>query len=129
MNSSTDSAGAHSPPRVRRTGDLETTVKWVLRGGLLLAVVLLVVGLVLAGLAGIDNVALTRPGSASGTGTEGAWGIALLYAGVVVLVLTPVVRVGSSVIVFARRRDLKFAVITAFVFLLFLVTAATGVYR
>ena len=114
-----DSGGAGGPR-------LRETIKWVLRAGILLSAGLLVVGLIVVYLSGVDAVAVTIPSS---TPARGNWGPGLLFAGVLVLVLTPVVRVGASLILIALGRDRKFTVITLFVFLLLVITAATGVYR
>jgi uncharacterized membrane protein len=101
----------------------------VLLAGLALSMALLLLGLVLLGAGGAlastlpTLPAVPPPATASGVGTL------LLFAGVLVLVLTPVLRVAASAVLFARARDGWFTLITLVVLVLLVATAASGFYR
>ena len=101
----------------------------VLLAGLALSMALVLLGLVLLGAAGAFASTLpTLPAFPPPTTAVGV-GTLLLFAGVLVLVLTPVLRVATSVVLFARARDGWFTFITLVVLALLVATAASGFYR
>ena len=100
----------------------------VLRSGLLLATGLLLLSFVVLALTGGDHLGFSSPSSLASVRSTGDVGVALLFGGILVLVLTPVLRVGLSVVLFASGRDWRFVVITMVVFGVLVATAASGLY-
>lgn len=103
-------------------------VVYALRSGLLLATGLLLLSFLVLALTGGDHLGFSTPSSLASVRATGALGEALLFGGILVLVLTPVLRVGLSVVLFASGRDWRFTVITLFVFLVLVATAVSGLY-
>jgi len=115
------SSGAGAMPRFRHL------VGWVLRGGVVLAAILLMAGLILAyanGSSVSSPSSLTRATFAHTLASGGPSG--LLLAGLLVLVLTPVARVALSCVSFALARDSPFVAITALVLSLLTGTIVVG---
>ncbi len=103
---------ADLPPRLRRW------VTVILRGGTIVSVALLIVGLVVWGAQGAPTLGGTSPGTSPPTlAAEVAAGTAIgfLALGLLVLVLTPLARVLVSLTLFAKARDRHFVLFTAFV--------------
>jgi uncharacterized membrane protein len=108
---------------------LRTSVGWVLRVGVVLSAVFLLAGFALAvvrGSAGIAGTtgALPLGGIAGAFGAGDPW--AFLFAGVLVLAITPVVRVAFALVSFANARDRAYVVITGFVLGVLLTSLALG---
>jgi uncharacterized membrane protein len=125
----------------RRIADSERAISRVLRGGVWLSLGLVSAGSALSFLAksgaycrGSGEVArLIGPGgSFPRTASWLAHGLAhldgqaIVVLGLIVLILTPIVRVGVSIIAFAREGDRVYAAITTAVFLLLLLSFALG---
>lgn len=98
-------------------------IQWVLRGGLALAVVLLVIGLVLAIAGGEHGRAAVHLGHVF---SEGSVGDRFVAVGLALLALTPVVRVLALVLIWLAERDRKFALIGAIVLAVLAFSIATG---
>jgi uncharacterized membrane protein len=98
----------------------------VLRWGVVCSVVLLLVGLILSATTGFSDLNgrgypdLFRPTSV------GQFGGGVLVWGLVVLVLTPVTRVGMASALFARRGDRTYVGLTLLVLAVLLLTVVAG---
>ena len=115
---------ANLPPHMRRW------VTYVLRGGVILASSLLVIGLVLWAIDGTPSEVAS--GGVTGTTTLAAGiasgsAFAFLLLGLLVLVLTPLARVIVSLALFSRARDRAFVALTAFVMVVLLLSVLLGV--
>jgi uncharacterized membrane protein len=98
-------------------------VQWVLRGGLILACVLVAVGVGLAFATGEHAAAAIRLQDVVSSGTVADRIIAL---GLLLLALTPVVRVISLVVIYALERDRKFATVALIVVTVLAAAIASG---
>ena len=120
-----------APPSARRREDsrIEDAAAWVLRIGVIVSVAVMLLGLVLSFARGAPSVERMeslrfvvdlRPllsGVLAGDGT------ALMELGILLLVLTPIVRVFSSMVLFAAvERDWFYAFITLLVLLMTLLS-------
>ena len=83
-------------------------VQWVLRGGLAIACVLLAIGLAIA-LATGQHVA--APIHLHHMFSEGTVADHVIAVGLLLLAMTPVVRVLSLVVIYALERDRRFAIV------------------
>lgn len=124
--------------------DMEGVVANVLRGGVLLSVMCIVLGLVLL---------VSYPGSASSVLHEHSYrslvsektvfpyrpravirglfqgqGVAYIMLGVLLLVLTPVARVISSVLIFRQQHDGRMTLVTLFVAVVLLSSFVVGMF-
>jgi uncharacterized membrane protein len=116
--------------------DFETVIAAVLRTGVLTSVALLVLGTLLtfARHPGLWSAPLDLAASAGSTvpladlpaGLAALRGSAVITLGLIVLVLTPVIRVAASLILFLRQRDRRFAAITGAVLLILLLSFLLG---
>jgi uncharacterized membrane protein len=124
-----------SPPRgrdeaVALPASLRTAIVWTLRAGVGLSAGILAVGLI--------DLAVRGGFSATASGQRVDWsalanGFAVfspptvLLVGILVLILTPVLRVILSFALFARQRDGAFAALTLFVLLMLIGSVLIGV--
>jgi uncharacterized membrane protein len=98
-------------------------IQWVLRGGLALAVALMMVGVVAALATGeraagvVDLHALLAQGSVADR---------LIAVGLALLALTPVVRVLALVLIWLRERDRRFVVFGLIVLAILAFSIASG---
>jgi uncharacterized membrane protein len=121
-------------------GRFEGLIGTILRVGVLVSVTVVVIGVAVSSVrhpASLTSAyALDRliavhgnyPSSIPGV-IRGIWrieGAAVVSAGLLVLVLTPVLRVAASLVLFARERDWRFVVITAVVLGLLVLSFAVG---
>jgi uncharacterized membrane protein len=118
---------ADAPTGAARSADERErrTVVAVLRGGLALGTLLIVAGLVMALVRErlrAHSLGLTELPSALGAGRPSA----VLLLGVLVLAVTPLLRVLALVIGFVRERDRRFAAVAAGVACLLLVGIVLG---
>lgn len=92
---------------------VEKVVHWVLLVGLVVSVALMGLGIVL-GLARHDGLpdGVTAPGELWQGVREGD-AAAFLTLGLLVLIVTPFLRVAGTLVAFARERDLRYVVISA----------------
>jgi uncharacterized membrane protein len=103
----------------------------VLRVGVVVSAVFLLLGFAIAVLRGSAGIAGATGALPLGrlTGALGAgdpW--AFLFVGVLVLAITPVVRVAFALVGFAAARDRAFVVITGFVLTVLLTSLAIGLF-
>ncbi len=122
-----ETSGPRSGPRPERS--LEATLGRLLLAGVVFASAILLVGLATALATGLDTWGLSSPSTFPDWGTAAGLGAALLFAGVIVLVFTPVLRVAVALGLFARARDARFVAVTLVVFLLLTITTVVGIYR
>lgn len=107
---------------------MEETLSRVLRGGVMLSAALIILGLALLWVTcdASDPFCVMTPGWM-------IWGSPflepshVLFLGFAVLLLTPILRVAVSMMVYLKARDLSFAVITFIVFLILIIGMASGV--
>jgi uncharacterized membrane protein len=127
----------HVPPTVAR---VERLISTLLRVGVVLSLAVVVLGTVIsfghhpgylwsgqelaaltgAGKAGPNSVAEIVAGVAAGRGA------AVVMAGLLILIATPVLRVGVAIIAFLLQRDWVFTVVTAVVFALLVLSFFLG---
>jgi uncharacterized membrane protein len=117
------------PERTLRVRQAETLISRVLRGGVVLSAFIIgmgMLGVVLrhgdqaGGLSQINSLAAVWQGIAAGNP------LAVIMAGLLVLLATPVLRVAVSVVAFAREGDLRYVAISSLVLLILLVSFALG---
>jgi hypothetical protein len=104
-------------------GEGRRVVRGVLLAGLILGMLLVAAGLLLALAEGETVARAFTPGR--GMADHGI-APALIGGGILVLAATPIVRVLALIGVFARRRDLRFAVVAGTVALLLAVGVILG---
>ena len=125
-------SAAEEDARERRVRQTELAISLLLRGGVAISIVLIVAGTIITfvhhpeyltsstafdGVAGTGASFPTSP-AAIVHGLTHLEGRAIVMIGLYLLILTPVMRVGVSIIAFAHERDRAFVAITAFVFLM-----------
>jgi uncharacterized membrane protein len=129
-----DEAPQHEPPWV------DTAISRLLRGGVLLSISVILVGLALSFIhhpqyvsSKTDLVHLTDAGTVYPhtlgdvfTRVRNARGQAIVMVGLLLLIATPVARVGFSIVAFAIERDRLYVLITAAVLTLLLVSFLIG---
>ena len=98
-------------------------VQWVLRGGLAIACVLIGIGLAIALATGEHAAAPVRLHEVL---SEGTTADRVIACGLLLLAMTPVVRVLSLVAIWMLERDKKFAVVALVVVLVLGVAIASG---
>lgn len=120
--------------------NIDLVLSRLLRTGVVLSLALVVAGTALRFVHHRDLASspaelhrLTAPGAAFphtlaevAQGLGGGRGEAIVAAGLLVLILTPVMRVGVSVVSFLAERDLIFTAITTLVFALLLLSFLLG---
>lgn len=131
----------HSDPDAeRRARRMELIISTVLRTGVLLSLAIIVTGTILSFVhhpAYLSSPAelqrLVQPGAAFPhtwsdivAGVRDLHGQAIVTVGLLVLIATPVARVGISIAAFAYQRDRIFVLITSVVFCLLLLSFAMG---
>jgi uncharacterized membrane protein len=119
--------------------DLEEAISTLLRAGIAISLTLIVAGTCVSFAHHPDYVGstealarLTRPGMAPHdladvmAGLAAFRGQAMVMLGMLILMATPVARVAVSLLVFARRRDPAFTLLTTAVLLLLFLSLALG---
>ncbi|MEP6572586.1 MAG: DUF1634 domain-containing protein [Gemmatimonadota bacterium] len=133
-----ESPTADQDARVRRA---ELLISTVLRTGVLTSLAVILLGTVLTFVhhrsylsTTTDLARLTQPGAAIphtlrevALGLESLSGQAIITLGLLLLILTPVVRVGVSILAFVAQRDWIYVAITATVLLLLLFSIVLGI--
>jgi uncharacterized membrane protein len=115
-----DEAASHTMDAVERT------VSRVLIVGIAVSVVLMAIGIVLSAL---DSVGMPRgvtPLAQLPAGLAALEPGAYLSLGLITLIATPFVRVGGSIIAFAREHDRRYVLITAVVFTVMCLSVLVG---
>ncbi len=119
---------------------METLIGHLLRAGVLTSMTFVAAGLVLMFVhhpsylrSSEDLRRLTSPGAAFphslaevGAGLREARGQAVVALGLILLILTPILRVAVSIVAFALRRDRPFVLVTSAVLALLLVSFLLG---
>jgi uncharacterized membrane protein len=111
---------------------MDTAITTLLRTGVLLSVGIIAVGMVIAFVH--DPVSFSTSPRAHFPNTIGeviagvrdGSGEAVMMAGLLVLIATPVARVALSIVIFVIERDRLYAAITAAVFVILMVAFAVG---
>lgn len=128
------------PEMDRKVRQTELAISVLLRVGVVVSILIIITGTVitfinhpdyLTSAAAFDTVTgtgATFPTSPADIahGLLDLQGRAIVMIGLYLLILTPVMRVGVSIIAFAHERDRAFVVITAFVFLMLVGSLALG---
>lgn len=103
----------------RQDFEIQTVAAWVLRGGVITSVSVMILGLALTFRSGTPSVALMESRHFNGDlsalvrGVAGADPLSIMEAGVLLLVLTPILRVACSIVLFAfAERDWLYTAIT-----------------
>jgi uncharacterized membrane protein len=114
---------------------MDTAITALLRTGVLLSVGIIAAGMAITFVHDPDSF-YTRPAS-SGThfpntmsevlaGVRRGSGQAIMMAGLLVLIATPVARVALSIVIFVIQRDRIYAAITTSVFIILMIAFAIG---
>ena len=115
--------------RQHRVRQAEILISRVLRGGVILSAVIIGIGMLgvllhlgnqASSLPALDSVATVWHGLVAGDP------LAVIMAGLLVLLATPVLRVAVSVVAFALEGDFRYVAITCLVLLILLVSFALG---
>ncbi len=119
---------------------VDTGISWLLRGGVLLSIATVLLGLVLTFAHHPEYFSsrpelgmLTRPGahfphtiSDVFAGVREGHGQAVVMAGMLLLIATPVARVAFSIVVFVIEHDRLYVIITGVVLIILLISFVTG---
>lgn len=123
---STDAA----PDKDRRLRQAELAISHVLRGGVIVSAAIILLGVVVFYLqmAITGHAALTYPHSVPDVALGIGRGepLAIVTLGLLILLLTPILRVAISIIIFALERDWLYTTITLVVLLILLVSLLLG---
>jgi uncharacterized membrane protein len=123
--------------QARRT---ELVISLVLRGGVIISMAVILLGMVLSFIHHRQYVSspaelerLTRPGAAVPQTLHGVWigvlalrGQSVVAAGLLLLILTPVFRVAASVLAFVAQKDRTYVLLTSVVLALLLLSFVLG---
>ncbi|SHI20740.1 Uncharacterized membrane protein [Sporobacter termitidis DSM 10068] len=107
----------------------ELTIAKLLKAGVLLSAAIILIGLVLylaTGTGGYGGDAFPTDPLVILQGLAAFKPYAIILLGLFILILTPILRVGVSVIVFIREKDSLYVAITTFVFLVLIVSLLLG---
>ncbi|MCI4335957.1 MAG: DUF1634 domain-containing protein [Thermoplasmata archaeon] len=107
----------------------EAVMAKVLRGGLYTSIVLIIVGLAISAVGGLPSIDFGGVPSVHAGSPLGSWGALVVFLGLLLLVLTPVFRVGCATFLFARAKDRAFTAITLFVLVVLVATFVVGALR
>lgn len=107
---------------------MEEVLSWILRVGVLFSAALIIVGMALIFVTGdISNqFCVMEPGWI-------IWGSPflepshVLFMGFAVLIMTPIIRVAVSIMMYLKARDLPFTAITMVVFMILLLSVVFGI--
>lgn len=119
---------------------VDVAISWLLRGGVLISIAVVTFGIAMTflhhpeyfrsrpALGELTQGAMHYPSSIGAVvdGVRTARGQAIVMAGLLLLIATPVARVAFSIVVFIIERDRLYVVITAAVLIVLLVSFAIG---
>ena len=105
---------------------IERTIHRVLQLGIAVSVVLLAIGLVLDAARGEGLSTKVVPVADLPAALASLDPAAFLSLGLIVLIATPFVRVGGSIVTFARQHDRRYVVVTSVVLAVMLVSVLVG---
>ena len=121
---------AGAPEKDRRLRQAELAISHVLRGGVVISAAIILLGVIwfYLQMAMTGHATLTYPHTVVEVAQEFAQGdpLALVAFGLLILLLTPILRVAISIIIFALERDWLYTVITLIVLLILLVSLLLG---
>ncbi len=121
---------AGAPEKDRRLRQAELAISHVLRGGVVISAAIILLGVVwfYLQMAISGHATLNYPHTVIEVAQELAQGnpLALIALGLLVLLLTPILRVAISILIFALERDWLYTVITLIVLLILLVSLLLG---
>jgi len=109
--------------------DMETVISQALRIGVMVSATVIFIGLLLffvTGKSGYSDGSYPITPSAIFTGLLAFKSYAIILAGLLLLVLTPVFRVGISIIAFYLEKDYLYVVITSIVFAILITSFLLG---
>ena len=122
MRDSVDAPMPPGPPLRHEAISIEAASSWVLRVGVVTSVVVMLAGLVIGlvrntvSVYEIEHRAFGDHPTALWRGVTSGSGFAIMEVGLLMLVLTPIVRVGTAMLLFAiEDRDWIYTVVTFFV--------------
>lgn len=125
--------GAQPAARETLVRQAELVISYVLRGGVLLSAAIILCGVVFYYVQafshpGHEDASASFPHTLSGVGQGLAHGNpqAIIVLGLLVLLITPVVRVAVSVVAFLLERDWRYVVITSLVLVILLLSFVLG---
>lgn len=107
---------------------MEETLSLVLKGGVIGSAALIILGLALMGITGD----ISNPFGVMKLGWM-VWGNPflepshILFLGFAILVMTPIMRVAASILIYLKKRDLPFAAITIIVLLILIISLTFGI--
>jgi uncharacterized membrane protein len=114
----------------RRLRQAELAISHVLRGGVILSAAIILLGVVwfYLQMAITGRATLTYPTSVSGIvqGLVRGEPLAVVTLGLLILLLTPILRVAISILIFALERDWLYTVITLVVLIILLASLLLG---
>lgn len=121
---------AGAPEKDRRLRQAELAISHVLRGGVVISAAIILLGVVwfYLQMAITGHATLTYPHTVVEVAQQLAQGdpLALVALGLLILLLTPILRVAISIVIFALERDWLYTVITLIVLLILLVSLLLG---
>jgi len=131
------SAPITEPPLIHR---VELAISYILRGGVIISIILVTLGSILTFMHHPDYTSHTQPlkeipkvAQQFPTTLADTWtsvkefrGQGLVVVGLLVLLLTPVIRVAASIIAFALQKDRPFVLITAIVLAILILSFVLG---
>ena len=125
-----DDSTASMADKDRRLRQAELAISHVLRGGVVLSAAIILLGVIwfYLQMAMTGQATLTYPHSVIEVAQELAQGdpLALVTLGLLILLLTPILRVAISILIFALERDWLYTVITLIVLLILLISLLLG---
>ncbi len=113
----------------KETERTELTIARLLKVGVILSAAVILIGLILylvTGTGGYDGGAFPTNLLLILQGLLSLKPYAVILAGLLILILTPFFRVGVSIIVFVREKDMLYVVITSAVFLILIISLILG---
>jgi uncharacterized membrane protein len=126
----TDASSETSPEKDRRLRQAELIISHVLRSGVVASASVILLGVLwfYLQMAITGHATLTYPHSLLGVAQELARGepLALVALGLLILLLTPILRVAISIFIFALERDWLYTVITLVVLIILLISLLLG---
>lgn len=109
--------------------DIEIIISKFLRAGVLLSAVIVAIGLVIflvTGKSGYNGDYFPKTPKEIFVGLMALKSYSIILTGLIVLILTPVFRVGVSIIVFIKEGDKLYAKITSLVFVILIISFLLG---
>lgn len=105
---------------------LNRLIQWTLVSGLTLSMLLMTTGVVLYAMKPADGVATALPPRAILEGIGAGSPIAFMLLGILVLMVTPALRVAVAAVGYVLERDWLFALVSAGVMVVLLISLAVG---